>query len=206
MNGINRKLRELALAALAATALLSQAQAAPVVSVNPSTQTIGVGDPATVDVIVSGLTQALGGFSFVLGFNNTFLSFDTSTNNPNSKMGASPVDLSFGFDPIISNNSIDVFYLADQNATEAGLVGDQGASFTLATVNFLGSANGLSPLTLTGVVLSNFTGRAVIDGVTTRNGEICVGGNCAVAIPEPTSMLLVATALGVLAMRRRKTA
>jgi hypothetical protein len=205
MNGINRKLRGLALAALAAAAFLSQAEAAPVVSVSPATQTIGVGDPATVNIIVSGLTQALGGFSFILGFNNAILSSTGYTPNPDNLMGVFPLDLSLGF----TGGSLDVFYIADEFATEADLAAGQGASFTLATVGFKGLTEGLSPLTLTGVALSNFTGGATIAGVGVQNGEICVnnaGARCAAEIPEPTTMLLVATALGTLAWRRRKAA
>lgn len=200
MNTMHRTLRGLALLALAASACLSQA--APVVSVSPATQTINVGGPASIDINVSGLTQALGGFSFVLGFNNSFLSSFGFTPNPDNKMGAFPLDLSGGF----VGGSLDVFYLADLVDTELALATAQGASFRLATVSFTGLADGLSPLTLSGVALSNFTGGATVQGVTTQNGQICVGGNCVNVVPEPTTMLLVATALGALALRRRQAA
>jgi len=205
MNIVNQKLRGLALVAMAAAAFLPQAQAAPRVSVSPATQTIGINDPASINIIVSDLTQALGGFSFVLGFNNTILSSVGYTPNPNNLMGPEPLNLSTGF----VGGSLDVFYLADEFATEQGLAAGQGASFTLATVNFQGLANGLSPLTLTGVELSNFTGGATIAGVGIQNGEICVGGNCSgnvPEIPEPATLLLAGTALGALALRRRKLA
>lgn len=198
MNGINRKLRGLALAALAAASLI--AQAAPVVSISPATQTINIGDPASVDIIVSGLTDPVGGFSLTLDFNNVFLSSVDYSNDPGGTMGASPLDLSGGF----SGGSLDLFFVADASETEASLANAQGASFTLATVNFLGAANGLSPLKLSDVVLSNWNGDSTLAGVGTRNGEICVGGEC--ANPEPGTMLLVGAALGALALRRRMTA
>ena len=110
MNGINRKLRGLALAALAATSLLSQA--APVVSVSPATQTIGIGDPASIAIIVSGLTDPMGGFSLTLGFNSSFLSSVSFLNDPDGKMGAAPLDLSGGF----SGGSLDLFFVADAKA------------------------------------------------------------------------------------------
>ena len=53
--------------------LLSQAVASPIVSIIPATQTIAVGGTAAVDIIVSGLTDPVGGFSFTLGFNNACL-------------------------------------------------------------------------------------------------------------------------------------
>jgi len=78
--------------------------------------------------------------------------------------------------------------------TEASLAAAQGASFRLATVSFKGLANGLSLLTLSNVVLSNWDGSATLREVGARNGEICVGGNC--AVPEPATLLLIGSALG----------
>ena len=57
MISINRTLRTLAIAAVAATAFLGQAQALPTVSISPDTQSIAVGDSASIAIIVSGLTQ-----------------------------------------------------------------------------------------------------------------------------------------------------
>jgi hypothetical protein len=176
MNGINRKLRGLALAALAATSLLSQA--APVVSVSPATQTIGIGDSASIAIIVTGLTDPMGGFSLTLGFNDTFLSSVSFLNDPDGKFGTATLDLSDGF----TGGSLDLFFVADADETEASLEAAQGQSFTLATVSFLGKANGLSPLRLSDVVLSNWNGDETLAGVGTRN------------------------AFGALALRRRRTA
>jgi len=201
MNSIRRTVRMWAIATAAATAFLGQVQAAPVVTVSPATQNVGVGDPASVNILVSGLTEAVGGFSFVLDFNESFLSFVDYTFNLGNVLGAGPTDLSFG---LIDASFLDVFILADVSATEAELEAAQGASFVLATVNFKGLASGLSPLILSNVALSMFDGITAIPGVAARNGEVCVGGNC--TVPEPTSMLLVATALGALVLRRRKAA
>jgi len=192
----------LALAALAATAFFSQAEAAPVVSISPSTQNIAVGSPGSVNIIVSGLTDPTGGFSLTLGFNNSFLSGVTFFNDPAAKFGAVPLDLSLGF----SSGSLDLFFVADASATQNSLSALQGASFTLATVNFLGLADGLSPLTLSNVTLSNWDGSADLAGVTSTNGQICVG-DCAInPIPEPETYLLFTAGLAALAMRRRRRA
>jgi hypothetical protein len=210
MNIINQKLRGLALVAMAVTAFLPQAKAT-VVSVSPVTQTIGIGNAASVDIIVSGLTQpadAVGGFSLTLGFNGTFLSGTSFLNDPGGTMGALPLDASGGF----AAGSLDLFFVADVLETQKSLAGSEGAGFTLATVSFLGTAAGLSPLTLSNVVLSNWDGSATLSGVSTSNGQICVRDpNSTVpceanAVPEPASMLLVVTALGALALRRRKVA
>lgn len=201
MKSIHRTLQRLALAAFAATAFFSQAEAAPIVSISPASQNIGVGAPGSIDIIVSGLTVPTGGFSLTLGFNNSFLSSVGFLNDPGVKMGALPLDLSGGF----SGGSLDLFFAADASSTLLGLTASEGSSFTLAHVSFLGLANGLSPLTLSNVVLSNFDGTATLAGVTSTNGQICVGGNCAInPIPEPETYLLFAAGLGALAMRRRR--
>lgn len=206
MNGINRKLRGVAIAVLAATTLLSQAWAAPVVSINPTSQTINVGGPASIDIVVSGLTlpgEAVGGFSLLLAFNSVLLSGVNFTLDPGARMGAFDPqnDFSFGF----TGGSLDLFYLANADQDQAGLAGLQaGGSFTLATVEFSGLANGVSPLQLSDVVLSFANGDTTLPQSGIRNGEICVGGNCGNDVPEPSTILLVGAALGALALRRRR--
>ena len=205
MKTISRTLRMLAATALSATVLLSQAVASPIVSIVPSDQTINVGDPATIDIIVSGLdagTGPVGGFSFNLVFNGVVLTGVTYTNDPDTKMGAVPLDLSNGFTGG-AGSPLDIFFVADANETEATLAASQGASFRLTHVEFAGAANGLSLLTLTDVVLSNWNGDSTLDGVEVQNGRICVGGNCAV-VPEPATLLLFGSALGGLAIIRRR--
>ncbi len=186
MNGMNRMLRGMALAALAAASLLSQA--APVVSVNPASQTINIGDTASVDIIVSGLTDPTGGFSLTLDFNDSFLKAISYLNDPDAKMGAAPLDMSGGF----SGGSLDLFFVADATETEASLAAAQGASFTLATISFEGLANGLSPLKLSNVVLSNWDGTETLRGRelqqrprTRKHGARGCGSGCPGAASPP---------------------
>ena len=202
MKIVSRTLRVLAATALAATVLLSQAVAAPLVSIVPADQTINNGDPASVDIIVSGLTDPVGGFSFNLIFDDTIVEGTTYVNDPDGTMGAAPFEFSFGFLGG-TGSPLDIFFGADPTETEASLALSQGVSFTLTRVNFLGIANGLSPLSLRGVVLSNWDGTETLPGVQTQDGRICVGGNCA-TVPEPATLLLFGIALGGLAVVRRR--
>ncbi len=208
MKRFNRTLRLLAVTAAALGTLLSTAPAQAInVTISPATQTINVGDPASVDIIVSGLTEPVGGFSLLLGFNNAFLTAGSFLNDPDGKMGALPLELSGGF----SGGSLDLFFAADAAETQASLALLQGASFRLATLSFTGLAVGLSPLTLTNLVLSNWDGSETLAGVTFQNGEICVaaiGANgCERVVPEPGTLALLS--LGMLGMglaRRRRIA
>ncbi len=207
MKTISRTLRMLAASALATTVLLSQAVASPTVSIVPADQTIDVGDPATIDIIVSGLTDPVGGFSFIMSFNDTKILGVAYLNDPDGKMGAKPLDLSTGFAGATADKSpLEVFFAADPLETEATLSAKQGAGFRLTAVGFQGLADGLSLLTLSDVVLSNWDGTETLADVGVRNGQICVGGNCAQA-PEPATLLLLGSALGALGIiRRRKQA
>ena len=204
MKSMKQILRMWAFAVVAATALLGgPAQAAPTVYIDPSTQDIAVGQQTSVDIVVSGLTQpgdAVGGFGLILNFDDTILKGLGFVIDPGSVMG-NGLDLSYGFD----NGSLDLFYVADENNDQGALAAAQGASFVLATVSFEGLVNGLSPVSFTrgSVFLSNWDGTETIPGVGTQNGEICVGGNCS-TVPEPASMVLVGSALGALALLRRR--
>ncbi len=205
MKRFNRTLRLLAITAVALGTLLSTAPAEAItVSINPATQTIGTGGTASIDIIVSDLTDPVGGFSLTLTFDDSLLSGDSFINDPDGKMGALPLDLSGGF----SGGSLDLFFVADAAEDEGSLSGLQGGSFTLARVNFTGLAHGLSPLTLSNLILSNWNGESTLEGVEHVNGEICVGeGGCEKPVPEPGTLALLG--LGMLGMgltRRRRGA
>ncbi len=203
MKSIKQTICGLALMALAATAWHDDAAAAPVVSVNPTSQDIIVGGVAAVDIVVSGLTEAVGGFSFTLSFNDGIVEGLSFTNDPGLTMGLDPLDLSFGFGAG-GSSPLDIFFVADFLEDEASLAAAQGASFVLTTITFEGLVNGLSPLTLSDVVLSNWDGTETLALAGVRNGSICVGGNCVTTIPEPATYALVALALaGMGALRRR---
>ncbi len=213
---MKRTIGMVAATALASAAFLSQAEAAPVISVDPLTPNVANGGTATVDIMASGLTQGVGGFSFDLAFDPTLLSGISFTNDPGVTMGAAPLDLSGGF----SSGNFDSFFVADSSATEGSLSAAQGTGFLLTQITFGASAvnSGVSALTLSNFVLSESDGATSIDGVTATDGSICVGSSCGggggggggtAAAPEidPAGALsaftLLAGGLAVLLGRRR---
>ena len=210
MKSLPRALARLAALTLSAAALVSSAVAAPTVYFSPVAQNVALGPTATVDIFVKDLTQSVGGVGMTLNWNSSILSGFSFLADPDVKMGAAIVP-NDGSGPF-AVGSLVFNFVSDfpSYPTEALLFASEGsgAPLRLATVTFNTLANGLSALTLTSGVLFDFDGLVSL-GAAFDTGSICVGapagcvgGGAGPTIPEPTTMLLVASALG-LAIRRR---
>jgi hypothetical protein len=200
MSSIHRILRVLVVAAVATAGLVARAEGAIIVSVSPTEQTANVGDDVFVDILVSGLTGPIGGFSAVLSFDDTILTGVNYTIDPDSNFDcATPglCDASFGFGPG-GGSPLDLFYAADP-------IAGQPTAFRLARIEFDAAANGVSPLTLSGVVLSSSPGNDDIFADQINNGRVCVGGPCPTA-PEPTTFALFGAAAAAFGLRRFRRA
>ena len=211
MKSITGTLGKLAVIAAASMACLSAAHADPIFTVTPSLLNVATStaNVLTVDIIVSGLTSAVGGYSFDLNYDGGLLAFSSYLVDPDTKMGnaANPI-LDFSTGAGVNKVGMDIlsgFFLPGDEATLAAL---QGAGFRLGTVTLSSLGNvGFAALSISGFSLSNYDG-TVSFPTSAVNSQVCVSPDgvtpCTNAVPEPTTALLVATALGALALRRKR--
>ena len=204
-------IRALGLSAVAVLMLAGGArgaEAAPLVTFNPSSQTVGVNQAFSVDIVVSGLdgtaAQAIGGFAFILAFSDALLDGVSYVPDPDNKMGTEN-DLSFGFTGT-QDSPFDAFVAAQLSLSGTQLAALQGTGFRLMTLNFMsGVVEGLSPLTLTQVILADALNGEFAS--TSANGEVCVDRDgqsaCATQVPEPGPIALLITGLVTAVVRFR---
>ena len=205
MKSTHKMLRVLALAALVGAGVYGSAEAATI-SVSPATQTVGLGNPVSVDIVASlGAGEALGAFDFNLAFSDLILNGTTVVVDPDGKFQDAPLGFEAGAFGLLGVSPLLVHASADPLCDFACLSGLQGAGFTLARVTFStggGLSPGLSPLTLMNVALGDADGLPMASQFT--NGSVCVtatGAPC--PVPEPGSLSLLAAGLAAAFVRRR---
>lgn len=160
----------------------ARVDAAPIISVSPSNQTIGVGDTVSVDIIVSGVSDFSGGFSFLLGFDGSVL---TGT-------GFTPTGSGCALCGFNGGGSSPFQFIIEGIGGGGSDAGTQVDGINVVTVDFVGTNPGTSPIVIGDVSFGDNQGGT--SNVQTNNGSVNV-------VPEPS--LLALFAVGVLAARRR---
>jgi hypothetical protein len=193
------KLKNL-IAGVAVFALTAEAQAVVSLSLEPVIQSIGVGAPASVDIVVSGLgdfaSPSLGGFFIDLNYNAAVVSASSLTFGSMLDLGT------FGSDRKSDLSVAGLVHLDEVSfETADDLNKAQPESFTLATLGFIGLAPGASPLVFGSVSLSDEAGNT-IEEFAINTGLIEVAGT---GVPDsgPTALLLGGTIAGLWQLRKR---
>jgi hypothetical protein len=142
-----------AMTVIVALGLPSRGAAQISLTLEPSPQSISVGDSASMDLVVSGLgnlsAPSLGGFDFDLTYDSTIIS-------ANSLTFGSFLDLGIGslqFSDLATAGAIHLDEVSFESSTD--LNNTQPDSFTLATLGFTGLAAGISAIDFSFASLSD---------------------------------------------------
>jgi hypothetical protein len=187
---------------LAACGLVAASAAnAATINLLPAAADVSPGDAVTIDVVISGLVDnaapSLGDFDIDISFDGAAIAFVSYTLGTGLGGPGEALDVSFGFFPPGGVNIAQVSLL-----TPAELDLNQPDTFVLATLAFQVLALGPGETTsidISGVfALGDSNGDPLtLDGT---SGTILTG--VPAAVPVPGALLLLASALGVLARRR----
>jgi hypothetical protein len=182
-------------------ALLATTAHAATISLSPASQNVGLGEPLTVDLNISGLGNgtALSVFDISVNFDSAELSFGSATfGDPvlGDQLDLGNLGLN-GPTATPGNGTVDLIE-ADIFDSPATLLTSQAHSFTLAALTFYDIAAGTTPITLTVNSLADQEGNPFT--ASTLGASVTVAP---VPIPASGWMLLAGLFSLALALRGR---
>ena len=185
---------------IAALAISLEANANITVALEPSSQTISVGNPVSVDLVISGLgnfaSPSLGGFDFDLSYNPAVLGAVSVTFGSHLDLG---IVGSLQNSGLSTAGAIHVDETSFESSTD--LHTNQPSTFTLATLNFSSVGLGISTIDFTSGSLSDDTGQISLEFLT-QAAQVQVNGNSQVPDSCSTAWLLGVGLVGLVASRR----
>jgi hypothetical protein len=179
----------------------SSASANIVISLSPASQSIGVGDSASMDIVISGLNAfaapGVGAFDFDLTYNPSVLSALSVSFGNHLDLG---IFGSFQSFDLSSPGAIHLDEVSLESTSD--LLQNQPASFKLATLNFSGAGPGSSSVTFASAILSDATGETSITPNLVGADVLVSGGSASVPDTASTASLLPLCLLGMWVLRR----
>ena len=169
-------------------------------SINPASQEVSVGDTIGFDIVISGLgngaAPSLGAYDFNVTFDPFIFIFDTVTFGTDLDM------FGLGTLQIIDTPDAGTVNLFELSLDLADDLNDfQPDTFTLATLSFNTLADGDSLIDISNIILGDADGKS-LEATTVVGASVTVTGQVN-PVPEPASAaLLVFGLLGLLLTRR----
>jgi hypothetical protein len=178
---------------------------AAVIKIDPSLQTVGVGDSVSADIVIElAENEVLGALDiFDLAFDDGVLTGTTIDMDPDDMFQEGLIGYEFGEYGPGGSSSAMINMSADPDCDFDCLKAVQGSGFVVATLNFIAASGGYSPITLGEVFAYNADGVARL-GVQTIDGAVCVGSAPCPPVPEPAALSLLAAGLGAALLSRRR--
>lgn len=174
-------------------------QAMPIVKINPSTSYGAIGDVVSVDILWDGGgSNYIGDWDVDLAYDDTIVSYSGST-------------FYFGVDSLgclVCGDAsvpgiIDLFEVSFDSVIDLQNNQDSlGNAFKLATLDFVGLADGISLLTFGASTFGDENGLGFTPDL--QNGKICIGdADCTVSVPEPSTLSMLLLGLAGFGIRRK---